>query len=603
MGGRQKKNSVGNGWAILRRLVVPYRPHVAGLAMASLFSALLEAAFIVLLTGIAMSLVEGQTRVGPVLGLSLPRTVALVLAGIALAFRVGLSLLAVRISAHLAAEITSAQRQRLSRAYLRASWEVQHSEPSGRLQELLTSFVTKITNAVVTLTNAITAGLSLVAFLASGFAMDPLSTGAVLLTLGIVSLVLIPLRRAIRRRSAREAQAGVAFASSVAELGSLGMEMQTFGAEEAFETLVDGLTLEASGAQRRRAVLSGAMPHVYISLAYAAVLGAIAVLSNVEIASYAALGAILILMLRSISYGQQLSTASASLVASLPFLEQVEETTERYTATWRLESRERPLAVTPIRTEDVGFGYTPDRMALAGVSFTLNKGEALGVIGPSGAGKSTLAQIMLGLRMPTRGSIQVGEEELAAVDRDWWTKRVAFVPQEALLFTGTVADNIRFFRPGLGAQDLREAAAKANVLRDIDALPNGFDTHLGQRGSQLSGGQKQRLSIARALVGIPELLILDEPTSALDGQSESLIRDTLAQLKGDMTIVIIAHRMSTLDICDRIMVVERGVVSALGTPLELEHTSAFYRQALTVAGLAQSHGGLVATADARSLKD
>ena len=164
---------------------------------------------------------------------------------------------------------------------------------------------------------------------------------------------------------------------------------------------------------------------------------------------------------------------------------------------------------------------------------------------------------------------------------------MAFVAQDANLFTGTVAENIRFFRERLSDDVLRDAARQANVLADIEALPNGFDTHLGERGSQLSGGQRQRLSIARALAGKPDLLILDEPTSALDGQSEALIRDSLAALHGQLSVVIIAHRMSTLDICDRIMVIESGRMTALDEPSALRTDSDFYRNALAVAGISQ----------------
>ena len=131
-------------------------------------------------------------------------------------------------------------------------------------------------------------------------------------------------------------------------------------------------------------------------------------------------------------------------------------------------------------------------------------------------------------------------------------RHVSFVPQDPALFTGSVAENIRFFRDGIDDDDLRRAAQQANVLADITALPQGFDTHLGERGGGLSGGQRQRLSIARALAGSPSLLVLDEPTSALDGQSEQLIRDTILGLRGQVTVVVIAHRMSTIDMCDRI---------------------------------------------------
>lgn len=210
------------------------------------------------------------------------------------------------------------------------------------------------------------------------------------------------------------------------------------------------------------------------------------------------------------------------------------------------------------------------------------------MIGPSGAGKSTFAQLLLGLRSPTVGSVTVNGVQLTSVDRTWWTRHVAFVPQDPLLLTGTVAENILFLRDGLTAADLTRSARQANILDDIQRLSDGFDTHLGQRGSQLSGGQRQRMSIARALVSAPSLVVLDEPTSALDGHSEALIRDTLADLKGQVTIVLIAHRMSTLDLCDRIMVIEHGRVTGLAAPAELRRTSDFYRHALEVAGIAPS---------------
>jgi ATP-binding cassette subfamily B protein len=277
------------------------------------------------------------------------------------------------------------------------------------------------------------------------------------------------------------------------------------------------------------------------------------------------IGAVILLMLRSLSYGQQLAAAWGSLATTTPFLDQVRETVARYRMSPADAGQAIPDGVTPIEAKNVEFSYAADRAALTGVTFSISQGEVLGVIGPSGAGKSTLAQLLLGLRAPTTGTMSVDGSDLRDVDRSWWSRRVAFVAQDALLITGTVADNIRFFRDDIDAAALRRAALQANVLSDIEALPDGFDTHLGERGSQLSGGQRQRLSIARALVGQPEFLVLDEPTSALDGQSEALIRATLADLRGRITVVIIAHRMSTLDICDRIVVIENGRMTSCDT--------------------------------------
>lgn len=573
-----------NGKAVLRSMVWPHRGRMAALSLVSLASALLEALFIVLLTGIGMALVGGDETVGPALGMTLSIPAAAGVAAGALAVRLILSLWGVGMSASLTAKVTASHRRRLARAYLRTSFAIQHAEPTGRLQELLVSFTQRITNAVIAVTTAITAALSLSAFLATGLVMDPLATLAVVVALGVVGAVLAPIRSAVRKRSKQNARASLGFANSVSELGSLSMEMRTFGAEREFEERIDLWTAEATDSQRRTQQWQGVMPLAYMSLAYASILVGVAAIPLLGPVNIASVGAVMLLMVRSLSYGQQLASVSASIAAYLPFLEQVEETARSYEASPATQGASKPSSVTPIDVRGASFAYTDDREALSGVSFRLNPGEAIGIIGPSGAGKSTLAQLLLGLRSPTSGVIEVSDVPLDRVHREWWTGRVAFVPQDAKLFTGTVAENIRFFRSGISDHDLRRAAQQANILTDIQALSGGFDTHLGERGGQLSGGQRQRLSIARALAGRPELLVLDEPTSALDSQSEALIRSSLIALHGELAVIIIAHRMTTLDICDRIMVIEGGRMTAIDKPDRLVHRSPFYSAALEASG-------------------
>lgn len=584
MSGQVAPPAPGRGRSPVWSLTAPYRGRMALLATVSLVGAMLEAAFLVVLTGAAMSLAAGSVELGgPVAGLTIP--VALTIAGAAMGVRLLLGLAAVRVSAGLTATVTRDHRRRLARAYLGTAWRIQQVEPSGRLQEILTSFVNRVSGAMNAVTQGLTSLLSLLAFLGAGLVIDPLSTMAVLGALGALGLVLTPLRRRIRSRSGEAVTHNIAFSNTVAELGSLGQEMQTFGARDSFAERVDALTRQTTEVNRRVQVLSGALTPVYTFLAYTAVLGAIGILTQVGVGDLTAVGSVMLLMLRSLSYGQALLTVAGILSASQPFLERLEETVAAYEANPASGGSLRPSQVTPLVLDGVSFAYTPERPALGEVDLTIGRGEMIGVIGPSGAGKSTLAQLLLGLQDPTSGAITVSGTDLRDVDRTWWTQKSAFVPQDPLLFTGTVSENIRFFREGLSDAALIEAATQANVLADIKGLPEGFDTHLGERGSQLSGGQRQRISIARALVGQPELLILDEPTSALDGKSEALIRETLATLHGKVTIVIIAHRMSTLDLCDRIAVVEGGRVTACDTPDRLRETSRFFRDALAVAGL------------------
>ena len=572
-------------WGALWRLTKRHRARMALLAASSFLGATLEAGFLVALTTTLLSLVAGETTIGPVLGRSVGVTTMLWGAAGLLVLRLVFQLASVRISAGLTTSIRTEQRRRLARAFLHASWEVQHGEAAGRLQELLSGFVWRVTNAVTALNGGVSALLSLMAFLGTGITVNAPVTLAVLLVLAVLGAVLTPVRRRIRYRARESAENDLEFAGTVAELSMLGQEMQTFGVTHKFIHRIDSLTLRTSESLRRVQVLQGVLTPTYTTIAYGAVLLGLAVLAGNPGSDLSTIGAVGLLMLRSLSYGQQLIAMSGTVASSVPSLESLEEALAKYESAPAHAGAARPPRATPMVLKDASFEYRRGATALHPVTATVEHGEVVGVIGPSGAGKSTLAQLMLGLRPPTTGSIRVGGVDLNSVDRSWWTDQVAFVPQSALLLTGTVAENLRFFREGIDDAALRLAASQANVLDDIEKMPRGFDTHLGERGGHLSGGQRQRLSIARALAGRPELLVLDEPTSALDGHSESLIRDALAALHGQMTVVIIAHRMSTLDMCDRIMVIEGGRVTALDTPDNLRRDSAFYRRALAVAGL------------------
>ena len=572
-------------------LVSRHRLKMTVLALVSFFSALLEAGFLVLLTGIVIAMAGGQDALSPMLGVAIPVGVALGIGGSAIVLRLGLGLLSSYLSASLVTSVTVDERRKLSEGFLRASWAVQQAEPSGRLQELMGNFVGRSTFTVTAVTQAITATLSLLAFLGTGVAIDPLLTAGVVAALALLGSVLAPIRRAIRRLSARQAGSGVRFANSVAEFANLGQEMHAFGAQQHFLDRIDKLAVETATDSRKVLVAQGALTPAYTFLAYGAAMGGMTLLWIMGVGDLTTIGAVMLLMLRSLSYAQQLVTVSGQFASSIPYLQDFAMILDGYKASAAHRGTVLPTQATPMRLDNVAFGYDDERTALYGVSVQIEPGEIIGVIGPSGAGKSTLAQLLLGLRDPSQGRVAVHGVDLREVDRTWWTDKVSFVPQDPVLFTGTVAENIRFFRSGISDEAMQSAAQQANVLSDIRALPQGFDTHLGERGSQLSGGQRQRLSIARALAGQPQLLIMDEPTSALDGRSEQLIRDTMARLRGHVTIIVIAHRLSTLDLCDRIMVIEGGEVTGFASPDMLHKENDYYRRALASAGIGTPEEG------------
>lgn len=233
-----------------------------------------------------------------------------------------------------------------------------------------------------------------------------------------------------------------------------------------------------------------------------------------------------------------------------------------------------------IRFENVSFHYPnrPDAKVLDGINLELNAGETLALVGGSGAGKSTLASLITAFRAPTDGLLEVDGMAVSDHDLTALRRRMALVPQEVILFGGTIEENIRYGRPGASEADVRKAAEDALALPFIDGFPEGFNTLVGERGIQLSGGQRQRIALARAFLRDPELLLLDEATSALDSASEKAIQNALERLMQKRTSLVIAHRLSTVRSADRIAVMEGGQIVEVGDHTTLMAAGGRYRE-------------------------
>ncbi len=227
--------------------------------------------------------------------------------------------------------------------------------------------------------------------------------------------------------------------------------------------------------------------------------------------------------------------------------------------------------------EDVTFRYRADSSeVLRKVSFTVEPGQVIGLVGRSGSGKSTIAKLIQRLYVPERGRILVDGVDLAQVDPAWLRRQVGVVLQENFLFNCSVRDNIALTDPGLGMEQVIQAAKLAGAHEFILELPEGYDTMVGEHGCSLSGGQRQRIAIARALVANPRILIFDEATSALDYESEAIIQQNMALISQGRTVFIIAHRLSTVRPAHKIFVVENGEIVEQGTQEELLRMKGFY---------------------------
>jgi ABC-type multidrug transport system fused ATPase/permease subunit len=562
-----------------------YERAIAKIALTGFMGGLCEAVFLVAITRTAFAIKDGQDRVGVLYGWSFSVLSVLLLAVLLVAIRIGLAAYASRQSASVACEVVSRLRRRFTGSFLDSSWEVQQSQQAGSLQELLTTHSSTAAGLVSSLTTGVVMGANLVALLGMALAVDPV--GALVLVVSVTGLgsLLRPIRSAVKRRARRSVAAGMDFAVAANEISELGFELHVFHVQDKAKARVDEAIERARQASAAFGFALGLSAPVYTGLAYIAIVGALAAVAASNTTNLTSLGATMLVMLRSLSYGQAVQGAYVNVSGAAPAIEELQRRLQLFDAGRRIDDGQPLDCVGRLAMENVSFAYPQREAVLRDVSFTIESQEIIGIVGPSGAGKSTLVQLLLGLRDPDRGRVLADGRDISRFDRAEWARKVTFVPQAAHLITGTVADNIRFLRDGVTQEEVERAARLAHLHEDVEGFPEGYERQVGKHGGHLSGGQQQRLCIARALVERPDVLILDEPTSALDVRSEHLIRSTLLSLKDRMTVIVIAHRLSTLSICDRIMVIKDGELKAFDTPSSLAQSSDFYREALTLSGM------------------
>jgi ATP-binding cassette, subfamily B, bacterial len=455
---------------------------------------------------------------------------------------------------------------------------------TGEVISRLTADTTQVKSAVGTSVSI--ALRNLVLFVGASAMMvvtSPRLSSFVLAAIPIIVLPLYAFGRAVRRRS-RFAQDTLADASAyAAELIGAVRVLQAFTNERLgiarFRDAVERAFLAARGSIRARAILTAiAIFLVSSSVVVVLWIGAQDVL-NLKITPgrlsqfilYAALAAGALGSLSEI--GGEVAQASGAAERLFELLA-IEPAIVR-------PARPLPLP-TPSRGEvafaDVRFSY-PTRSqvtALNGVSFRVRQGEKLAIVGPSGAGKSTIFHLLLRYYDPTGGRVTYDGVRLSDLDPAELRARIALVPQDSAMFATSVRDNIRFGRPDASDAEIVRAAEHAHAGAFIAAMPQGFDTPVGERGVTLSGGQRQRIAIARAILRDAPLLLLDEATSSLDAESETQIAAALAELMQQRTTIVIAHRLATVLSCDRILVMDEGRIVEEGTHQALVTAGGLY---------------------------
>lgn len=303
--------------------------------------------------------------------------------------------------------------------------------------------------------------------------------------------------------------------------------------------------------------------------------------------SFASFAVIIYLIQKIFSYLQVAQNRLQTVAELVPYLANIIRYQDRAAEQLEIDTGKQPFDFrSQLEFRDVGFHYADNAPVLQRISFKIGKGEMLGLIGPSGAGKTTLVDLLLRLLKPQSGAIVLDGKNVEEISLKSWREAIGYVSQDIFLLNDTIENNIKFYEDIPQAR-LIEAAKMANIFDFIKESPQGFDTLVGERGMMLSGGQRQRIILARVLARKPQLLILDEATSAIDTESEFLIQAAIEKLKGKVTVLTIAHRLSTVVNSDRIMVLSEGRIVEEGEPKKLlQDKSSYFSKIYNLRGAA-----------------
>lgn len=489
--------------------------------------------------------------------------------------RSGLLYLARLLGEQLASRAEMSLRQRLSEAVLSYSFGHVSSFKAGDLANRVLVGASQVRVVLSAISGLSLSGILLAAYVVAMFMISPSLTLGAVLVFGAGTLIhrwiLDRLRLQSRRVAKAQRQLGERIQQSLASLRLA----HSFGVQHELLEKLRRVNEDLVSTIVRRAMITEATgPFTDVVLVSAMGLLLVLAFSTAAHLDGAFVAPLLtfIVILQRVGVRVRLTVVQVTeCVSAFGARAEVDELLDPARHTYeRTGGKEVPPLSQAISLEDVTFRYAETaRPALDGVTLTIPAGSTVAFVGASGGGKSTLVDVIVGLFQPTAGVVRVDGLSLGDADLRTWRGQLGVVSQEVMLLPESVADNIRFSKAGASLTEVKETAALANAHSFIEGLPEQYDTLLGDRGYGLSGGQRQRLALARALLRKPRVLILDEATSALDSESERLLQDSLEKIHGEQTVVMVAHRLSTVTRADLIVVVEGGRIVQQGTHQDL----------------------------------
>lgn len=486
------------------------------------------------------------------------------------------------IRAIITSNYLSAIRSSLHRDILFTNWPYLSRQKLGYLENVLMVDAGQSSGMIIYPTGLLLAAANFITYLVVAFSIS-WEISLITTVLGLMVIIMYrPLYRKLKRYSQTTAGINKTIAHDINE-NMIGLKViKAVGVEHAFSKSVSTFFDSLNSLQIKGTLVGHFMKGFIepLSVFFILIMFAISYYQpGFQIASFAV---IVFLIHRIFIYVGKAAASIESLAKSVPFIEHVVKFQKQAMVHREISSGKAPFVFEKeIKFNSVSFSYQGDRKksVLAGIAFTVRNGQMLGIVGLSGAGKTTLADILLRLFEPTSGSVSIDGKDISMIDILAWRRHIGYVPQEIFLKNDTVANNIKFYDESVTEDDMVTAARTAHIYDVIQQLPHRFNTIVGERGVTLSGGERQRIALARALARKPSILILDEATSNIDSISESLIKKSLSALKGEMTIIAIAHRFSTVLVANHVIVLEEGAVKEEGSPEDLlaNKESHFYK--------------------------
>ena len=475
------------------------------------------------------------------------------------------------IRAFITANFMKKEMSELVSGTLHAQWSFILQQKAGYVQTTIVRDVQKSVVLLEVLAQAIQSVTGFLMYLAVAISISLNITGLTLILGAGLLLFLRPLVARIRNIAEQTAQLEKSVAHHITEHLSGLKTVKAFSTEKAvFKKIQDNL------ASLRDLFIKNAVTRslgtIFIQpIGFMFILAIFAFTYRTPEFSIAVFAAVAYLIQKIFVYIDSGQNALHSINELVPYADNI----SKYKRLTQEESEHSTRATQPFRFKkaitlaNVSLAYEGRGEILSGLTASIQKGETVGIVGPSGAGKTSFVDILLRLFKPTNGSIFIDEEDLEHIALENWRKHIGYVSQDLFLLNENIENNIRFYDDSLSHENIVEAAKRAYIYDVIKELPQGFKTYIGDRGVMLSAGQRQRIVLARVLARHPDILILDEATSALDTESEYFVKKTIQELHGSVTVIIIAHRLSTVMEADRIIAINKGKIIEEGSPQDL----------------------------------